>query len=978
MTLPLWLALAAFAEDQDDLSGHGLLPSTQLFVDIVDAATETIVFDGEIALPGGTTATPMVEIYEPDGDFVGTFAPGQVYVPSDGPGAYRFEPVGVGDVDGVNGDEPLSTWSIVVSGADPTRGRVWSRRWALNGGGFDAVNGLDGSFYAVVDGGSPGQEGVVELRTDGFTGFVYAVLGNDRGMANANARSKPEGFGPIPNRLRLYLQPPETVTPSVAVPGLSGAGFEPPACGAIAPGVVGGEIVFDSTVTGNWHLVCDADGDGAYDPTSADDFHVFGPAGIGANTVQFDGTMDDGEIALPGTHDCVLWLTSGEFHYLAQDIETSFQGFRMFSVDAGLSRTPLAMYWDDRSVQSAAVTMPNGQISLETSGPDGLSSGNPNAATVANVNARAWGNFSTATKGNGNVLDTWAWSDRAASPPFQLTVLDATVDTDGEGLVDAAETCVHLTDPALPDTDGDGLSDALEALSLPSDPLNPDSDGDGLDDAFETPNTSAPRDSDNDGLADSVDADDDGDGVPTAVEGTVDSDGDGTPDYRDRDDDGDTVPTANEATGDTDGDGDLDRLDDDDDGDGIPTRDEDRDSSGNALNDDTDGDGTPDFLDDDDDGDGIPTAEEEPGDSDGDGLIDVLDPDDDNDGVRSGDEGTIDTDGDGVPNHLDPDDDGDGLPTFLEDANGNGNRLDDDADGDGIPDFLEDDDDGDGLPTADEDPDGDGNPRNDDSDSDGRPDYRDADDDDDGIPTLLEDVDLSGDPRNDDTDGDGTPDYLDDDDDDDGLPSSVEGNADSDGDGLPDHRDPDSDDDTLPDGQEGTVDSDGDGLPDFQDPDDDDDTVPTRDEVPGDFDGDGLPNHLDPDDDDDGVPTAQEQPGDTDGDGLPDRTDTDDDGDGIPTADEIWTDSDVDGDGLPNWADTDADGDGLSDTEEGTSDLDGDGIPAFLDPDGALVTYYKGSGLGCATAPGAPAGLGVRSAAGLLVLFGTLFARRRE
>lgn len=56
-------------------------------------------------------------------------------------------------------------------------------------------------------------------------------------------------------------------------------------------------------------------------------------------------------------------------------------------------------------------------------------------------------------------------------------------DTDGDGLLDGAET---TTSPLNADTDGDGLSDGEElALSPPSNPLLIDSDGDGAPDAWE-------------------------------------------------------------------------------------------------------------------------------------------------------------------------------------------------------------------------------------------------------------------------------------------------------------------------------------------------------------------------------------------------------------------------------------------------------------------------------------------------------------
>ncbi|WP_299127828.1 hypothetical protein [uncultured Winogradskyella sp.] len=101
--------------------------------------------------------------------------------------------------------------------------------------------------------------------------------------------------------------------------------------------------------------------------------------------------------------------------------------------------------------------------------------------------------------------------------------------------------------------------------------------------------------------------DDDGDGIPSDLEGrgepdenglysnAQDWDGDGIPDYQDQDDDNDNVPTRFEI--------DTEDLD----GDGDPTT--------NPLNTDANSnlnpDNSPNYLDIDDDGDGIPTAEED-------------------------------------------------------------------------------------------------------------------------------------------------------------------------------------------------------------------------------------------------------------------------------------------------------------------------------------------------------------------------------
>ncbi|MCB9744989.1 MAG: hypothetical protein H6740_20525 [Alphaproteobacteria bacterium] len=229
------------------------------------------------------------------------------------------------------------------------------------------------------------------------------------------------------------------------------------------------------------------------------------------------------------------------------------------------------------------------------------------------------------------------------------------------------------------DSDDDFLSDPLE-VRLGLDPNAVDSDGDGVADAQELGRAEAPPDTDRDGLINALDADDEGDGVPTRAESrdgdalpeNDDSDRDGIPDYLDGDDDGDGVPTAEEAYG-----------------------------GGSPLKQDSDGDGVPDFVDVDDDGDGLPTALE---------LRDRL--------------GALrDSDGDGLPDYRDADDDGDGVPTRVESWDGDSDPRNDDSDRDGIPDYLDGDDDGDGVPTAEETLDSQGTR---DSDGDGRPDHIDV------------------------------------------------------------------------------------------------------------------------------------------------------------------------------------------------------------------------------------------------------------
>ena len=272
-------------------------------------------------------------------------------------------------------------------------------------------------------------------------------------------------------------------------------------------------------------------------------------------------------------------------------------------------------------------------------------------------------------------------------------------------------------------------------------------------------------DTDADGYVNSIDQDDDGDGIDSQFEALTGGNG-----FSARGGGG------RQKSDDFDGDGIVDSLDPDDENDGLFTQYENPDPNGDRRADDaqdTDGDGLPDYIDDDDDGDGILTILEgsdlnfdgnpdDSIDSDQDGIYDYIDYDDDNDGVPTSLElgdGRFyrDSDYDGIPDYLDTDDDGDGILTRLEvdhQAEDFLARL-VDLDGDGKPNYLDKDDDGDGIQSIDEDRNLNGNPTDDDMDGDGLFDAYDSrvsDCDEDGV---FDEVDAENCNPYNDTDGDG-------------------------------------------------------------------------------------------------------------------------------------------------------------------------------------------------------------------------------
>ncbi|MGB1449077.1 MAG: BspA family leucine-rich repeat surface protein [Flavobacteriaceae bacterium] len=191
---------------------------------------------------------------------------------------------------------------------------------------------------------------------------------------------------------------------------------------------------------------------------------------------------------------------------------------------------------------------------------------------------------------------------------------NADTDDDNDGLLDTEEIA-DGTDPRDADSDDDGLSDGEEAEEG-TDPNNPDTDGDGTPDAQDDlpfdPNENS--DNDGDGIGDQADPDDDNDGLLDTEEAALgtdprnpDSDGDGV------NDGSDDFPRDRNETVDTDQDGIGNNQDPDDDNDGysdqleIQEGTDPLDASNRPLDDDNDG--IPNSQDSDANGDGFTDEE---------------------------------------------------------------------------------------------------------------------------------------------------------------------------------------------------------------------------------------------------------------------------------------------------------------------------------------------------------------------------------
>ncbi len=880
---------------------------------------------------------------------------------------------------------------------DPTEaaGRLWAYQWGFNAGSFAETAATDADFYPLVPGGRPGSHYVWKLDLNKFAGFVYVLTANDLGVDAPNSGySVPKTGNSVTPRFPIYLGYPDKAQPRPTDPPVAGdfrfvddAGQDHAISPGATPGVQdSGVFEFTSDADATYAILIDTNRDGQF---GAGDRLLLGRIAAGEQKqVPWDGTDPDGNTLPVGNYPARLQLRLGEYHFIADDAETSGgpndDGLTIYLANADGSQQDTLVYWDDATFLTGTTTLPAGELSSTSAGH------------------HTWGDFTGDSIGNAAFIDTYVYGLSSASttltaitdnddpqpgvdavltaPAYALpaeTIPLQVEDADSNAIDSVAETVtVVVTNPATGEQEQLGLTETapdsgIFTGNLPTtDAAGAGTDNDGtmntaygqtLEVRFQDRPDAAGGSSERLATVQLFDpaADTDGDGLSDGEEGTTDTDGDGVADYADLDVDNDGIPDAIETAADTDGDGVADYRDLDSDNDGLydaleSGADIALDGNADGRIDASHGVGTNGLAD------AVETAADSgilaynngsPLDTDGDGVFDFRDLDSDNDGLPDVVEsGGDDPDGDGIVGTGLPGVDangvvtsGGGLTPVDTDGDGQPDARDLDSDGDGLMDLVEAggaDSNGDGLVDGFTDSDGNGfddsrqgNPLPlPDSDGDGRPDYR----------------------QNDDPDGDGLVNDNDLDDDNDGIPDSLEGDGavDTDGDGVADSLDLDSDNDGLLDLAESgadaaTLDADGNGmidpvngvgsngLADAVETAADSGQIAYNGGVLRDTDADTVHDFRDLDSDNDGLTDAVEAGGsDPDHEGMLGTGMPVVNGFGVPSGGALQA-PDSDGDGVVDPLDRDSDGDGLMDlVEAGGVDADNDGVvDGFMDGD---------------------------------------------
>ena len=393
------------------------------------------------------------------------------------------------------------SWAIdVLAGVTAKSGRVWSAAWGFNSGTFAASTAQNVSFFAVASGGAPNRTAVMEMKFAGLQGNVYDIIANQTGAVSAPGKSIAGGViateVPAASRVPLYLTEPENASYDPITATVSQAVFQGVPgndCPIVATGSPG-LFKFNVDVVGaTYQVICDINGDGIFDPASPLDLLLGGPTSSPTTSVSWNGILNGNPVP-PDLYDCQIKVNVGEFHFMGLDIETIYQGMRMFNLGPGAPRlrTPLNMFWDDNAVLAGgdvSMPAPTSVVGPVTAPLGGLSSGPfANQAIAASTpstvgqNARAWGNFGASSRGNNNLLDTYAIATSSAPVQIAVEAIQGGQDSDGDGLTDIDELCRCGSDPTRIDTDNGGLTDFEECAvgGNPSDPLDDRKCGDGI------------------------------------------------------------------------------------------------------------------------------------------------------------------------------------------------------------------------------------------------------------------------------------------------------------------------------------------------------------------------------------------------------------------------------------------------------------------------------------------------------------------
>jgi len=243
-------------------------------------------------------------------------------------------------------------------------GRLWSDYWYFWAGSFAESASTDADLYVVADGGFTDTYWVWKLDLHNFAGFGYGLKANSLGVESPNAAgnvvagiSVPSSGNTINEEYPIYLSYPARDYPAPTQSfNVSDLLFLDDVDGdsAISSGGTGAfHFTTDYDSTAVYEIIIDTSNPGGGAPDGIygqGDVFLRGTALSGDNVVPWNGEDNNGVNVPLGAYSARLSVRAGEFHFVADDVETSGgpgdRGLKMFRANSSGIDTPTTLYWD--------------------------------------------------------------------------------------------------------------------------------------------------------------------------------------------------------------------------------------------------------------------------------------------------------------------------------------------------------------------------------------------------------------------------------------------------------------------------------------------------------------------------------------------------------------------------------------------------------------------------------------------------------
>ena len=317
-------------------------------------------------------------------------------------------------------DDDFQRWDIsVVKNAadtvDPTidAGNLFSYRWKFETGSFSEEVAMTEQFYILVPGGVEDTNYVWMLDLQKLSGNEFRVVANDVGLdGRYSGSSHGDSVSDYEGKYPVYLSYPSGANPFPAPredqsPGLSSevifldsasadAIFSPDDDGIEETGT----FSFTADVDGVYSIIIDTNADGVF---GTGDARMSGSVKAGDKAeIEWDGTgLEDDELVAQGEYQAQVSIRLGEYHFIADDVETSGGGEQNgLTIMQALSKDeviPTRVYWDDATYLGGL----GGQSNL----PEGVMS----SLDETGPHRHTWGNFTRYSLGNKSHIDTYVY-----------------------------------------------------------------------------------------------------------------------------------------------------------------------------------------------------------------------------------------------------------------------------------------------------------------------------------------------------------------------------------------------------------------------------------------------------------------------------------------------------------------------------------------------------------------------------------------